>query len=367
MTQDKTSTVFNFNAGPAVLPVPVMDQIAEELKSYQGSGISILEMGHRSKEFDAILNSAKERIIKMLGISDNYDVFFMPGGARLQFSMIPMNLCKEGDSVDMIHSGAWTKQAMSELKKVAKCNVVATSEDSNFSQLPDLTNVSFDPNAAYVHLCSNNTIAGTQWKSYPDTGDVPLVVDMTSDILSRRFDPNKLGIFFASAQKNLGIAGVTIVGVRKDLIERGDKNLPIMMQYRDYAKANSLINTVPVFPIYVTDLILQWIEREGGLDQMEKRNNEKAALLYSFIDSTDFYQSCAKKEDRSLMNATFRVKGGDEDLEAKFVSEAKAAGLVGLKGHRSVGGLRASIYNAQPREGVEALISFMKDFESRNG
>lgn len=359
--------VYNFNAGPSALPKPVLEQAQKELVSFGKSGLSVLEMSHRDKDFVGILDRAEFSLKKIMGIPDDYAVLFLGGGASLQFSMIPMNLTIKGKPIDVINTGAWTQKAIEEAKKVAVVNIAASTEAQKFVRLPAPNEMTFDANASYVHLASNNTIYGSEWFEFPNTGAVPLVADMSSDILSRPIETKKFGVLFAGAQKNLGPAGVTLVIIRKDLAERADKTLPTMLQYRTHIKERSLYNTPPTFAIYMVALVLEWIEAEGGLTKIEQRNIEKANALYDEIDRTGFYSCPVLKKDRSRMNVVFRIKKGDEALEDKFAAEAKAAGMIGLKGHRSVGGLRASIYNAQPIEGVKALVSFMRDFEKKNG
>jgi len=359
---------YNFNAGPAVLPYPVLEKIKEELFDYKGTGMSIMEIGHRTKEFEAVINHATNKVRGLLNVPTNYEVLFLQGGARLLFGMIPMNLALKGHPVDVIHTGEWTKQAIADLKRVSEYRLAASTEDIKFSRIPSLSEIKLNPDASYVHMCANNTIFGTQWKSFPETGNVPLIVDTTSEIFSRPMDVKKFGIIFASAQKNLGIAGVSVVIIRKDLAERCPSNVPMMLQFREQIEAKSLLNTAPTFAIYVSALVLDWIEQQGGVTVIQQKNNEKAKVLYDLLDQGGgFYGSPIEKESRSVMNVVFRVKGGDEALESQFVKEAEAAGLKGLKGHRSTGGLRASIYNAQPLDGVHALASFMKDFEKKNG
>lgn len=358
--------IFNFSAGPATLPLEVLKQAQSELVNYQNAGMSLMEMSHRSKEFDAVIKQAKDRFIRILQIPDTHDVLFLQGGASLQFSMVPLNLMQSGQSADVINTGAWTKKAIKEIQKVGDCRIIATSQESNFNHIPQVSADQFDANAAFAYLTSNNTIFGTQFQSFPDTGDVPLVADMSSDILSRPLDISKFGIIFAGAQKNLGPAGITVVIIRKDLAERASEDLPTMLQYRTYLKSGSLYNTPPTFAIYIVNLVLKWIEDRGGLTAIEKANQEKASLLYSEIDSNPFYYTPTQEGSRSPMNVVFRITGDKEELEAKFVAEATEKELSGLKGHRSVGGLRASIYNAHPIEGCQALVEFMQEFAKRN-
>ncbi len=359
---------YNFNAGPALIPFPVLEKIKEELFDYKGTGMSIMEIGHRSKEFEAVLSHAEAKIRGLLHVPANYEILFLQGGARLLFGMIPLNLALRGHPIDMIHTGVWTQQAIADLKRVAEYRLAGSSEPTKFSRIPAPSEIELSPNASYVYLCANNTIFGTQWKSFPETGNVPLVADMTSEILSRPLDVSKFGLIFASAQKNLGIAGVSVVIIRKDLAERCPASVPSMLQFREHIEAKSLLNTAPTFPIYVSALVLDWIEQQGGMAAVERKNQEKAKMLYDLLDqSNGFYTSPVEKPSRSMMNVVFRIKGTDEALENKFVKEAEAAGLKGLRGHRSVGGLRASIYNAQPMEGVQTLASFMRDFAKKNG
>jgi phosphoserine aminotransferase len=300
-----------------------------------------------------------------MNIPDDYAVLFLQGGASLQFAMAPLNLYLDGQPVDVLHTGAWTEKAIEELKKVAAYRLAASTEAEKFRRLPRADEIQFNPEASYVHLCSNNTIFGSQWRDFPATGDVPLVADMSSDILSRPVDVSKFGLIFAGAQKNIGPAGVTIVIIRRDLAGRVKPNVPTMLKYQTHIKSNSLYNTPPTFAIYMVALVMDWIEAEGGVVAIEERNEAKARLLYSAIDSSGFYYGLAEKPDRSTMNAVFRIQGDNEALEKKFAQEAEAAGLSGLKGHRSTGGLRASIYNAMPLAGVEALVAFMREFERK--
>lgn len=332
------------------------------------SGMSVMEMSHRSKEFESVLERAEAAIRRLLKVPETHAILFLQGGASLQFSMVPMNIKQEGKKVDFLQTGSWTKKAIKEIKKETEVNIVASTEDENFMRLPTKEEMKLDSNASFTYMCSNNTIFGTQWKEFPETGDVPLVADMSSDILSRPIDVSKFGIIFAGAQKNLGPSGVTLVIIRKDLADRADTSMATMLQYRTHIENNSLYNTPPTFGIYILALVAEWVEKNGGLDAMYKTNREKAQLLYDAIDGSDFYSCPVNKADRSDMNVVFRagLNGGDEELEKKFVKESQAAGLDNLKGHRSVGGLRASIYNAMPRAGVEALVDFMKKFEAAN-
>jgi phosphoserine aminotransferase len=360
-----TERIYNFSAGPAVLPMPVLEEVQSNLLSLPGVGMSVLEISHRSKAFDEIILGAEADMRKLAGIPDNYRVLFLQGGASLQFSMVPMNLLPEGGKADYIITGIWSKKALKEAKRVGQTNVAATTEPENFSRIPRQEELKLDPAAAYAHFTTNNTIHGTEWKQEPQVGDVPLVGDASSDIFSHPIDVSKYGLIYAGAQKNLAPAGVTLVIIRDDLLARSPESLPTMLNYNTHAAERSLYNTPPVFAIYVMRLVLKWLLDQGGLEEMGRRNQEKAGLLYDAIDSTDFYRAHAEPGSRSLMNVTFRLPS--EELEKQFVSEATRAGLDGLKGHRSVGGCRASIYNAFPREGVEALVSFMKEFERTHG
>jgi phosphoserine aminotransferase len=356
--------IFNFNPGPAALPLVVLEQVKQEMLDFQGSGMSILEISHRSKSFEDVLDDAMARTRRLLGLDETYKVLFLQGGASLQFLMAPMNLSLPGKPVDYTNTGSWATRAIKEAKGLGKdVRVVASSEDKEFTYIPE---VPVDQDAAYLHLTSNNTIRGTQWHKFPATGNVPIVCDMSSDILSRRFDPHRFGLIYAGAQKNLGPSGVTMVIIREDMLERVPKDLPTMLRYTTYADNKSLYNTPPCFAVYVCDLVLKWIEETvGGLDAIEKINDQKARLLYEYLDSQSFYRGTARADSRSRMNVTFRLP--DPELEKKFISKASAAGLGGLKGHRSVGGCRASIYNAVTLEAVKALVDFMKDFAAKEG
>ncbi len=356
--------VYNFNPGPATLPLSVLQTIQEELLNYKGEGLSILEMSHRSKTFDKIVDDAMDAVKKVMGFGDDYTVLFLQGGATAQFAAVPLNLALPGKPALYVNTGSWSKKAIAEAKKLSiEPTVIASSEDQNFNYIP--TSFEIDPNASYLHITSNNTIFGTQWQEYPKTGDVPLVADMSSDLYCRRFDPNQFALIYAGAQKNAGPAGVTIVIVRNDLLERSHDDIPTILNYKIFAEKKSLYNTPNCFGIYVVGLVMQWILDQGGIDKVEAVNRKKAELLYQTLDSTDFYRPTARPDSRSIMNVTFRLP--NEDLEKQFVAEAAKNGMVGLKGHRSVGGIRASIYNAMPLEGVEALVQFMKEFERKNG
>jgi phosphoserine aminotransferase len=363
---------FNFSSGPAVLPEEVLEQVRDDLLNYKGTGMSVMEMSHRCKAFDEILAHALTGIRDTLSIPNDYEVLFLQGGASLQFAMVPLNLAFPGKPVEVIHTGNWTKMAIDEVKKIGiEHSIPLSTESTNFATLPNLSRYKPQPNASYVHLCSNNTIEGTQFKSFPLTGDTPLVCDMSSDILARPIDVSKFGLIFAGAQKNIGPAGVTLVIIRKDLAERAAKNQPTLMQYRSHIQAGSRYNTPPTFGIYICGLVMDWLKARGGVTAMEKANTEKASLIYDVLDrSGGFYHCPVPQEFRSPMNLVWRIQPGTADQEAietAFVREAAAQGLHELKGHRSVGGLRASLYNAQPRAGVEALAAFMKEFARKRG
>jgi phosphoserine aminotransferase len=359
---------YNFNAGPGALPLPVLERIREELLDWRGSRMSVMEMSHRSPEFESINAGAEQKLRSLLGISDDYAVIFVQGGGSMQFTMAPMNLCLPEKPVDVLHTGTWTAKAIGELKKGILYHVAASTESEKFTRLPRRDEIKFSPDASYVHICTNNTIEGTQWTALPETSNVPLVADMSSDIASRRVDVKKYGVIFAGAQKNLGPSGVTIVIIQKDLAERADKNLPTLLQYRTHIKEKSLYHTPPTFAVYIVGLVLEWIESVGGIAGMEKRNEAKARLLYDTIESSGGFYSCpVEKASRSKMNVVFRVAGGDDSIEKKFANEAAAAGLVGTPGHRSVGGMRVSLYNAVAPEAVAALTSFMHEFQRTRG
>lgn len=360
-----TTRVYNFNPGPAVLPEPVLKEVQEHMMALPGVGMSILEISHRSATFENILNETIENLRKLANIPQNYKILFLGGGASLQFSMVPLNLMPPKNKADYIVTGSWSKKAVKEAKRVGTVNIAASTEEENFKRIPKQDELKLDPDAAYVHYTSNNTIFGTEWHYIPEVGDVPLVCDMSSDIFSYPIDISKFGLIYAGAQKNLGPAGVTIVIIREDLLERSQDTLHTMLNYKIHAENNSLYNTPPVFAIYVVGLVAKWLLNLGGLEAIAKINEEKAKLIYDAIDSSNgFYRGHAEKDSRSKMNITFRLPS--EELEKKFVKEATEQGLVGLKGHRSVGGLRASVYNAFPIEGAKALVEFMKEFQSKN-
>jgi phosphoserine aminotransferase len=355
--------IFNFSPGPATLPLPVLEKAQAEMLNYRGEGMSVMEMSHRSKTFDTILNETAAAVKKVVGFSDNYTVMFLQGGATGQFAAVPLNLAMKGKPGLYVNTGSWSKKAISEAKKLGiDYKVVASSEDANFNYIPQ--KLDMDSNGSYLHITSNNTIFGTQWAEYPDTGAVPLVADMSSDIYCRQFDPNLFGLIYAGAQKNAGPAGVTIVIIRNDLIERSPEDIPTILNYKTFAEKNSLYNTPNCYGIYIVGLVMKWILDQGGITKVEAVNKKKAELIYNLVDGTDFYRATAKPDSRSIMNITFRLPS--EELEKKFIGDATAEGLSGLKGHRSVGGIRASIYNAMPLAGVEALVEFMKAFEKGN-
>ena len=362
--------VINFNAGPSALPLPVLERVREELLNWHGSGMSVMEMSHRSPEYEGINAAAEAGLRKHLGISSDYAVVFVQGGASLQFTMVPMNLAVPGKPVDMIHTGEWTAKAIGELKKGFAHRLAGSGEASRFMRIPPPEEISLSPEASYVHLCSNNTIEGTQWTAMPETGSVPLVADMSSDIASRRIDVSKFGLIFAGAQKNLGPSGVTVAIVRRDLAERVGAAVPAMLQYSTYIKAKSLYNTPPTFGVYIMGLVMDWITAEGGIDAIEQKNEAKAALLYQTIDASGgFYRCPVDRESRSRMNVVFRVGefGGDDIIEKRFADMAAAAKIVGTPGHRSVGGMRASLYNAVTLASVQTLVEFMREFKRTQG
>ncbi len=361
-----TERIFNFSAGPAVLPEAVLKKAQADLFALPGVGMSVLEISHRSAAFEQIIKEAEEDLRKLLAIPDNYKVLFLQGGASLQFTMVPMNLLPTGASADYILTGSWGQGAIKEAKKLGTVREAATTADTNFNRLPAADAIKLDPNAAYVHFTSNETIFGVEFQEEPHVGDVPLVCDMSSDFISRPVDVSKHGLIYAGAQKNAGPAGATIVIIREDLLERAPDGLPAMLDYKNLAKNGSMYNTPPCFAIYLCGLVFKWALNEGGLTALHARNAEKAKVLYDAIDASDgYYRGHAEKDCRSLMNVTFRLPS--EELEKKFVKDTTAAGLDGLKGHRSVGGIRASIYNAFPKAGVDRLVEFMSEFQKNNG
>ena len=357
--------IFNFSAGPAVLPLEVLEEAQRDLISLPGVGMSVLEISHRSKPFDEIIQGCETDLRKLAGIPDNYHVLFLQGGASLQFSMVPMNILPAGASADYIVTGVWSQKAVKEAKRVGSVSIAGSTETEKFTRVPKQNELKLDAGAAYVHFTTNNTIYGTEWHQVPDVGDIPLVADASSDIFSRPIDVARHALIYAGAQKNLAPAGLTLVIIRDDLLSRTPATLPTMLQYGVHVESKSLYNTPPVFPIYVMRLVLQWLLKQGGLSAIERQNDRKAGKVYAEIDRTGFYRGHAQQDSRSRMNVTFRLPS--EELEKKFVKEATAAGLDGLKGHRSVGGLRASLYNAFPEAGVDALLDFMRSFEKQNG
>jgi phosphoserine aminotransferase len=356
---------FNFGGGPATLPLPVLERVREELLDYRGTGMSVMEMSHRSPEFEEINSRAEQLLRRLMSIPEEYAVIFLQGGGSMQFTMVPLNLYLDGKPVDVLHTGMWTAKAIAELKKSAPYRIAATSEPEKFTSVPRANEIDLASDASYVYMCSNNTIEGTQWRAMPRTGDVPLVADMSSDILSRPVNVRQFGLIFAGAQKNVGQSGVTVVIVRRDLAERADAKLPSLLQYRTEIKEHSLFHTPPTFAVYILGLMLEWIEAEGGAGALERRNEAKARLLYDAIDSSTLYKCPVEPESRSRMNVVFRLADRDEKLEARFAKEAAAEGIVGIVGHRAVGGMRVSLYNAVTLESVEALVSFMRQFEGK--
>ena len=361
----KENRIFNFNAGPAALPLEVLEEIKDSFLNFAGSGMSITEISHRSKWFDEVINDAIARTRRLLNLNDKFHVLFIQGGASMQFCMIPMNLLHEGDTADYVDTGTWSSKAVKEAEILGKTiNVAASSKDENYSYIPK--DIPFNDNAVYAHITSNNTIKGTQWASFPETGGVPLIADMSSDFMCMPLDVDKFGLIYAGAQKNIGPAGVCMVIIRDDMLKRVPDTLSSMLKYTTYASKNSMFNTPPCFAVYTIQLVLKWLEETiGGLDKMEAINREKARLLYNVMDSSDFYSGTAKHDSRSLMNVTFRLP--NEEMEKLFIEQALKNGLGGLKGHRSVGGCRASIYNATPLAAIEALTDFMKNFEQKSG
>lgn len=360
------SRIFNFSAGPSILPEAVLSRAANEMMDYNGSGMSVMEMSHRSKVYDEIIRNTEALFRKVMGIPDNYKVLFLQGGASLQFAMVPMNLLARNGKADYVLTGNFSTKAYQEALLFGKeIHIAASTKEEGFRRIPKQEELDLTPDADYLHICSNNTIYGSAWQYIPETGSAALVADMSSNILSAPVDVSRYGLIYAGAQKNIAPAGLTLVIIREDLLGEPLPGTPVMLNYGVQAKNDSMYNTPPCWPIYISMLVLEWIESTGGLTAMEQRNREKAALLYDYLDTTNFYQTGIVPEDRSIMNVTFTT--GNPELDAKFVKETAAAGMSNLKGHRVVGGMRASIYNAMPREGVETLISFMKNFEAQNG
>jgi len=360
-----TARVYNFSSGPAVLPVPVLEQIQRDLVALPGVGMSVLEVSHRSKVFEEIVQRAEADIRSLAGVPDNYKILFLQGGASLQFSMVPLNLLTAGATADYVVTGSWGEKAVKEARKVGSVNIAASTEGDNFSRLPAQGELTLTPGAAYVHITANNTIEGTEWQGLPDVGGAPLVSDASSNLFSRPIDISQYGLIYAGAQKNLGPSGATLVIIREDLLARSTKSLHTMLNYAVHAENGSLYNTPPCFAIYNLGLVMKWLRDLGGLTAIATINDRKAGKLYAELDRTGYWRPTARKDDRSVMNVTFRL--ATEDLEKKFVKESTAAGFDGLKGHRSVGGMRASIYNAFPEEGIDALVDFMREFERKNG
>ena len=361
---NQKNRVYNFSAGPSMLPLEVLESAAANLTNYCGCGMSVMEMSHRSKEFASIIQEAEQDLRDLMHIPDNYKVLFLQGGGSLQFSMIPMNLFRNSKKADFIITGAWAKKAAKEAAKYGEVNVLASSEEDVYTYIPEVDPANFTKDADYFYITYNNTIHGTRYTKLPETGDVPLVADLSSMILSEDLDITKFGLVFAGAQKNVGPAGVTIVIVREDLIGFAEKNVPTMLDYKIQAENNSLYNTPPCFAIYMAGLTFKWVKAQGGVAALQKINEDKAAMLYDAIDNSKMFSCPVAKKDRSLMNVVFVT--GNPDLDKKFIAEAKEAGLVNLGGHRTVGGMRASIYNAMPVDGVKALIKFMEEFEKNN-
>lgn len=367
MTNTTTSRAHNFNAGPAVMPLPVLEQLRDEMLGYARTGMSVMEMSHRSKEFEDILNRAEADLRTLLNIPNTYSIMFLQGGAHLQFSMIPMNLLPKGGSTDYVLTGAWAQTAIKEAEKIGTVHIAASTKADNFSRVPTQSELQLDPHAAYLHFTSNETIQGVEWASEPVPPDgVPLVCDASSDIMSRPIDVTKYGLIYAGAQKNLGPSGVTLVIIRSDLLARTPANMPVMLDFKLLAESHSLHNTPPTFGVYAMGLVLHWLIDQGGLPAIARRNEAKARLIYDRIDTGGgFYRGHARLDSRSRMNITFRLPS--EELEKQFVKKSEAEGFVGLKGHRSIGGLRASMYNALPTESAQALAQFMQEFQRTNG
>lgn len=356
---------YNFNAGPSALPLPVLEKAQQELIDFRGTGMSIMELSHRSAAYEEVHNQAISLLKEMLGVPEDYEILFLQGGASLQFSMIPMNFLKPGEKAGYIMTGSWSEKAFAEAKLFGNPYEAASTKAGKYREIPGFDELKYNLDDRYLHLTSNNTIYGTQWQDFPDTGDVPLIADMSSDIFSKPIDVSKFAMIYAGAQKNLGPSGVTLVIIRKDMIEKANTNIPTMLKYSTYSKNNSLYNTPPTFGIYMLGEVLNWVKDLGGLTEMKRRNEEKAALIYQVIDqSNGFYVGHAESSSRSLMNITFRLK--DEELEKKFLAEAKKEGFVGVNGHRSVGGCRASTYNAVPHDTCKAFSEFMVQFQNNH-
>lgn len=355
--------IYNFSAGPSMMPLPVLEKAAAEMTNYGGSGMSVMEMSHRSKYYDDIINGAQDVLRRVYNIPDNYRILFMQGGATMQFSAVPLNLMVTGKA-DYAITGNFARNAYKEAKKFGDIHIAATSEADNFTWVPTPDQLDIRPDADYFYICANNTIFGTEWHYDPNAGDVPVVADMSSNILSKPVDISKYGVIYAGAQKNMGPAGMAVVIIREDLMGHYRENMPVLLDYQLMADKNSMYNTPPTYSIYMMKLVTEWVEQMGGLEVMAKNADLRSSMLYDYLDSTDFYKGAAQKASRSRMNVTFRT--GDDDLDKKFIQESIDAGMTNLKGHRLVGGMRASIYNAMPIEGVEYLIDFMKKFENNN-
>jgi phosphoserine aminotransferase len=361
-----TKRAYNFNAGPAALPLEVLEQAQQEFVDFKGIGMSIMEVSHRSKEYEAVHNETAELVLEHLGLKSGYNVLFLQGGATTQFAMIPMNFLKAGQTAAYVDTGSWADKAIAEAKLFGEVAIAAKGQETPEITIPKPSEINIPDNAAYLHITSNETIAGAQWQQFPDTGNVPLIADMSSDILSRTFDASKFSLIYAGAQKNLGPSGVTLVVVRDEFVAESPKSLPVMMRYNTFVKNNSLYNTPPAYSIYMVNLVLKWLKNKGGVAAMEQLNRDKTNLIYNAIDNSGgFYRPVVAKDSRSIMNITWRM--GSEELEKLFVKESQAEGFVGLGGHRSVGGLRASTYNAVPYESCKALVDFMDEFKRRHG
>ncbi len=357
--------IYNFSAGPAMLPEEVLKEAEQEMLDYRGCGMSVMEMSHRSKVYQQIIDEAEADLRELIGIPDNYRVLFLQGGATLQFGMIPMNLMTVNKKADYIHSGVWTKKAINDAKLFGEVNVIASSEEKKFSAVPDVKNLKINKDADYVYMCDNNTIYGTKFKEYPDTGDIPLICDMSSCFLSEPIDVKKFGLIYAGAQKNVGPAGVTIVIIRDDLVARSKElQIPVYLKYSTHAENGSMYNTPPTYGIYICGKVFKWLLKTGGLEKRKQINEEKAKILYDYLDASNFYRPYVEKDSRSLMNVTFRTPS--DELDVAFLEGAKKYKFTNLKGHRSVGGLRASIYNAMPIDGVKALVKYLKEFEDEH-
>ncbi|MFP4697423.1 MAG: 3-phosphoserine/phosphohydroxythreonine transaminase [Eubacteriales bacterium] len=356
--------VYNFSAGPATLPEEVLEQASKEMLNYGGTGMSVMEMSHRSQAFDDIIKNAETTLREIMGIPDNYKVLFLQGGASMQFAMVPLNLMTTHKKALFVNTGAWSKKAIAEAKRYGEVVVKASSEDKNFSYIPDVDAIDFSEEADYVYITSNNTIYGTKYTKLPEVGDKVLVSDMSSNIMSEKINVKDYGIIFAGAQKNIGPAGVTVVIIREDLIGKATDFTPTMLDYKTHADKDSMFNTPPTYSIYIAGLVFNWIKKQGGIEAIEKINREKAELLYNYLDASKLFEGTAAKKDRSLMNVPFILPS--DELNAEFIKEATKKGFVNIKGHRSVGGMRASIYNAMPLEGIKKLVGFMKEFEIKH-